>query len=259
MTERALRELVIQTARAWLGRKESDGSHREIIDLYNSHKPLARNYPVKYTDAWCATFVSAVAIKIGLADIVPPECGCGEMIKLFRSHPASKWAEDESITPEIGDVAFYDWQDDGVGDNVGAPDHVGIVAAVTASEIVVIEGNYSNSVKERTIPLNGRYLRGFGRPAYATKTEKEEVVGVTREELKALIREVLDEDNPVYKDLTDVPEFWRPAAAAMLEAGAVNGGTPAEVNATDVNIRKETLKAAVVAVAYHDAREAGRE
>lgn len=82
---------------------------------------------------------------------------------------------------------------------------------------------------------------------------------MTREELKALIREVLDEDNPVYKDLTDVPEFWRPAAAAMLEAGAVNGGTLAEVNATDVNIRKETLKAAVVAVAYHDAREAGRE
>lgn len=52
--------------------------------------------------------------------------------------------------------------------------------------------------------------------------------------------------------------YWR--ETATLEAGAINGGTPAEECATDVNIRKETLKAAVVAVMYHDAREkAGRE
>lgn len=41
----------------------------------------------------------------------------------------------------------------------------------------------------------------------------------------------------------------------MLEAGAINGGTPEEVNPTDLNIRRETFKAAVVALAYHDARE----
>ena len=63
MTEQQVRELVVSTARAWLGKIERDGSHREIIDLYNAHKPLARGYAVKYTDAWCATFVSAVAIK----------------------------------------------------------------------------------------------------------------------------------------------------------------------------------------------------
>ena len=79
-----------------------------------------------------------------------------------------------------------------------------------------------------------------------------------KEELKNLIREtvkeVLNEENPVYQDLKDVPEYWRPAAA-LLDAGAVNGGTPAEVCATDLNLRKETLKAAVVTVMYHDARE----
>jgi len=47
-------------------------------------------------------------------------------------------------------------------------------------------------------------------------------------------------------------------AAALLEAGAVNGGTPAEVCATDLNLRKETLKAVVVAATYHDAREGKR-
>mgnify|MGYP007127284292 CR=1 FL=1 len=61
--------------------------------------------------------------------------------------------------------------------------------------------------------------------------------------------------NPVYKDLKDVPEYWKGAAAALLDSGAVNGGTPKEVCATDLNLRKETLKAAIVAVMYHEARE----
>lgn len=86
-------------------------------------------------------------------------------------------------------------------------------------------------------------------------TESEEVENMSKEDLKNLIREVLNEENPVYQDLKDVPEYWKPVASALLDAGAVNGGTPAEVCATDLNLRKETLKAAVVAVLYHDVRE----
>ena len=76
--------------------------------------------------------------------------------------------------------------------------------------------------------------------------------------IRETVKEVLDEENPVYKDLKDVPECWQPTAAALLEAGAVNGGTPAEVCATDLNLRKETLRAVVVAAAYHDTRERAR-
>lgn len=78
------RDSVVAQARAWLGKKEADGSHKVIIDTYNSHKPLARGYAMKYTDAWCATFVSAVAIKCGVTDILPTECSCDEMIALQR-------------------------------------------------------------------------------------------------------------------------------------------------------------------------------
>ena len=42
MSERELREKVVSIAISFVGRKESDGTHREIIDVYNSHKPLAR-------------------------------------------------------------------------------------------------------------------------------------------------------------------------------------------------------------------------
>lgn len=90
----------------------------------------------------------------------------------------------------------------------------------------------------------------------------EEAIDMNKEELQALIREtvreVLDEVNPVYKALDDVPTYWRAAVKALLDAGAVNGGSPAEVCATDLNLRKETLKAAIVAVMYHEAKEAGR-
>lgn len=104
---------------------------------------------------------------------------------------------------------------------------------------------------------NARKWTKWGKIPYVDYNEEE--IDMSRDELKALIREtvkeVLDEENPVYKDLKDVPSYWQPAAAALLNSGAVNGGTSAEVCATDLNLRKETLKAAIVAVLYHDARE----
>ena len=102
---------VISLAQEWVGKKESDGTHKEIIDIYNSHKPLARGYAVKYTDSWCATFVSAVAIKLGYFDIIPTECSCQKMIELFKK--IGCWRENEDYTPKPGDIIFYDWQDDG--------------------------------------------------------------------------------------------------------------------------------------------------
>jgi len=66
MTEKEIRSKVVEIAKGWLGCKESDESHKKIIDTYNACKPLPRSYAVKYTDAWCATFASAVGIKAGL-------------------------------------------------------------------------------------------------------------------------------------------------------------------------------------------------
>lgn len=155
---------VLAQARAWIGKNEADGTHKSIIDVYNAHKPLARGYAVKYTDAWCATFVSAVAIKCGVTDIIPTECGCGQMITLFKN--LGEWNESDSRTPKPGDIIFYDWDDTGAGDNTGWPDHVGIVESVSGGNITVIEGNKNNAVARRTIAVNGRYIRGYGVPKY---------------------------------------------------------------------------------------------
>ena len=168
---------VVGQTQAWVGKRESDGSHKEIIDIYNSHKPLARGYAVKYTDAWCSTFVSAVAIKLGYTDIIPTECGCEKHIQLFKN--LGEWIEDENRIPSPGDIIFYDWEDNGVGDNQGNADHVGIVEKVSGSTITVIEGNINNSVGRRTLKVNGKYIRGYGVPKYdvekvVTETKKEE-------------------------------------------------------------------------------------
>ena len=157
-----MRQKVVEIAQSWIGKNEKDGSHRSIIDLYNSHTPLARGYKVKYTDAWCATMVSAVAIAAGCTDVMPTECGCGQMIKLYQN--IGRWKEDDSYVPNPGDIVFYDWDDTGTGDDTGWPEHVGIVEACDGKTITVIEGNYSDSVKRRYLEVNGRYIRGFGLP-----------------------------------------------------------------------------------------------
>lgn len=172
---------VVEQARAWLNRKEGSTGHKEIVDIYNAHKPRARGYKVKYTDAWCATFVSAVAVKLGYTDIIPTECSCPKMIEKLKKLGA--WVEDENRTPNPGDIIFYDWQDTGKGDNLGAADHVGIVEKVADGKITVIEGNHDGTdadridgVERRVITVNARYIRGYGVPKYdappaASKTD----------------------------------------------------------------------------------------
>jgi LysM repeat protein len=167
MTEQELRNKVVQTARGYLGSKEADGTHKKIIDGYNAHKPLARGYLVKYTDAWCATFVSFIGIVCGLTDIMPTECGCGAMIDLYKKK--GRWQENDAHRPQPADIIMYDWDDNGVGDCTGYPEHVGIVKEVNGNTITVIEGNMNDAVGERTLQVNGRFIRGYCLPDYASK------------------------------------------------------------------------------------------
>lgn len=167
MTEQELRNKVVQTARGYLGSKEADGTHKKIIDGYNAHKPLARGYLVKYTDAWCATFVSFIGIVCGLTDIMPTECGCGAMIDLYKKK--GRWQENDAHRPQPADIIMYDWDDNGAGDCTGYPEHVGIVKEVNGNTITVIEGNMNDAVGERTLQVNGRFIRGYCLPDYASK------------------------------------------------------------------------------------------
>lgn len=162
----------VELARQCIGMNEKDGSFKVIIDTYNTLNPLPRGYKMKYTDAWCATFISYLGIKLGYTDIIPPECGCERQIDLFKK--ISSWDENDARVPNPGDIIYYDWQDSGKGDNQGWSDHVGIVESCDGKTITVIEGNKNEAVGRRNIAVNARYIRGYGVPEYPAEPAKPE-------------------------------------------------------------------------------------
>ena len=92
MTELQLRKLAVQTFEEWLGYSEANGKHKIIIDLYNTQKPLPVGYKVAYNDAWCATTVSAVGVKLGLTEYILQECSCRRMINIYKNRRGdNKW------------------------------------------------------------------------------------------------------------------------------------------------------------------------
>ena len=77
---------------------------------------------------------------------------------------------------------------------------------------------------------------GFGKTV-----QDEEDDTMTQKEFEAMY----DKANPLYKTISDVPDYWKQAVREMLDSGAINGGTAD--NPDDVNMRHEALQAAIVA------------
>ena len=150
---------LLDLARAWIGCRESDGSHMEIVNVYNSYTPLPRNYKVKSNDSWCMVFISALFIKVGLANLCPLECSCGRAIE--KAKEMGIWEENGAITPNVGDLIMYDWDK-----KDGWPEHVGIVESVNGNTFTVIEGNKNDAVGRRTVTVGSASIRGFVKPMY---------------------------------------------------------------------------------------------
>lgn len=168
------RNEIANLATSFIGLNEKDGSFKQIIDIYNAGRGKAPK--MNYTSAWCATFVSALAIKLGYTDIIPVECSCGRMIELAKK--MGIWQEKDNYVPKVADIVMYDWNDSGKGDNTGWPDHVGMVTDISNNRMKVVEGNKSNAVGTRSISVNSKYLRGYITPKYDEDTVHIEPLGV---------------------------------------------------------------------------------
>lgn len=165
---------IIGIMKSWIGLSRAKGTHKPIIDTYNAHKPLARNYKVSYTDEYCATTVSAAFIKANAVDLIGgTECSVERFIEdVFK--PNGIWIEDGTITPKVGYIVCYNW-DDSKQPNDGWADHIGIVESVNGKRFTVIEGNMNGVVGERTVNVGCGNIRGFAAPKYGTEAKKEEV------------------------------------------------------------------------------------
>lgn len=201
-------------AARWLGTKEGSQEHRKILEVYNGICPLPRGYAVKQTDAWCAAFVSAVAVMTGAGGRYPLECSCTRMIE--RAKAMGIWVEDDSYVPAIGDWVLYNWQAKSSGDDVGAADHVGIVIGLENGEILAVEGNYDNSVKLRRFPVNWENLRGFICP----KEEEEEMR---------------------YHTLEEIPDYARATIGKLVEDGSLRG-----ISGDDLGLTEDLVRTLVI-------------
>lgn len=168
MTENELRQKPVKWMEQYVGIKKGSSQHKEILAVFNNSR-LCTRYTVTVNDAYCATGASAAMIATGLSDIFPcVECSCGNMISLAQK--AGIWVENDAHVPNTGDHVFYDWDDNGAGDNAGWPDHVGIVVSVFRNAIRVIECNTNGgTVGYRNISVNGKFIRGFITPKYSSK------------------------------------------------------------------------------------------
>lgn len=227
MTEAELRQNVVDVMRGWLGWTEANGKFRQIIDLYNTQDPLPRRYPVKYSDEWCAATVTAAGIAAGLQDIIYGECGCGKMIALYGER--GLWVEDDAYVPSPGDIIMYDWDDSGLGDNRGSPDHVGIVEQVVGSTITIIEGNKGGAVGRRKLAVNGRYIRGYCVPDYAGKAEEDEKM--TQEQFDAMLENYFTRKA---QEQTDQP--WEKNTLEKAMAAGISDGQRPRALATRVEV-----------------------
>lgn len=155
-------EEYLTTGKKYLGCREGDARHKKIVDTFNSSK--LKTFSISYNDAWCAAFISAMAVECGCTDIIPISANCDEMYKkglvMGIAIPKNKWI------PKMGDIAFYDWNLN------GELDHVGVVETMSKNIIHVLEGNKNDSVSYRDINYKNATITKIIRPRYKTVNKK---------------------------------------------------------------------------------------
>lgn len=157
-------EEIIKQAKAWIGLNEADGSHMQVVEVYNAYTPRARGYALTPRDNWCDAFVSACFIKAGAVSLIGgTECGVEEHVKIFQKKGI--WNEDGKAVPEPGWIIVYNW-DKNTQPNDGYSDHIGIVEKCDGKTITAIDGNYKDAVGRREIPVGWGYIRGYAVPGY---------------------------------------------------------------------------------------------
>lgn len=144
-----------------VGTVEGSEEHHRIIDVYNTQRPLPRGYRMRYADSWCAASVTVAAMETDNAKVIPPECGCGEMMRYAKQRNIFAGPD---YRPKLGDLILYSWNQD------SWPDHIGIVYSYdnNTDMIVTIEGNYRDSIRTREIVGGSGYIVGYICPRYET-------------------------------------------------------------------------------------------
>ena len=133
--------------------------------------------------------------------------------------------EDDAYKPQIGDIVMYRW-DDGANyaatDNTSSPNHVGVVAEVNGRVLTIIEGNKGQKVATRSLFVNGRYIRGYCLPDYASMAETEDDEEVTQEQFNQMAEVWMAQRGS--QALTE--DWQREGLERAVSAGITDGSRP---------------------------------
>ena len=146
---------MINTARQYLGINEFQ--KKQLMDYYNNAVyPLIdndRKCKIKPNDNWCAMFCSVIAHKIGRTkDNFPFEVS---VFYMTRNAKRMGIFTTDLKKAQVNDLVVYDWKAD------GTLNHVGILQEIGKGYIKVLEGNYSNTVKVRTVKMPNSEVYGY--------------------------------------------------------------------------------------------------
>ncbi len=241
-------EKLIEVAKSYVGYLEK-ASNAQLEDFTanagsGNYTIFGRWYDAYYKTAgfngaaWCHAFVSYCADRAGIgADIIPVTASCTTGVNWFRQR--GLWHPRAGYEPQTGDIVYF--TQDGV-----KPAHVGIVTGADGTMVYTIEGNTSGGsslvsngggVYAKRYARASAYILGYGSPKYKQEDE------MTQEQFEVMYNKV----NPMIRTIDDVPPGLRAEVQKLLDAGVINGGTDKSVNARDINMRLDTLKAVVAA------------
>lgn len=127
--------------------------------------------------AWCAAFMCACAKQIGVLDkIIPKTFACRTMLKIMRDTYGCEVLFGPHVgknpVPRRGDLIFFRW-DSNTDGTWNYCRHVGVVAEVTDSTVVTIEGNtgsggsnYNRRVLRQNRKRQSKSIYAYARPKW---------------------------------------------------------------------------------------------
>ncbi len=166
-------ERVIQTAKNELGYHESGKNITKYAQDFDTKYPNFYNTK-KQGAEWCDIFydwcmVTTFGEDIGRQMLYQPWKSAGAGCK----YSANYYKQNNAFykTPEYGDQIFFY-----VG---GEINHTGRVIGVSNTQVMTVEGNSANAVRQKTYNLNDKSIAGYGRPNWSLVATNPQPTGGT--------------------------------------------------------------------------------
>ena len=155
-------ENVIAVAKSQIGYTESTANYTVLDDgaATKGYTRYGEWYGDPYGD-WCAMFVS---FCLHYAEIptksVPSKVSCSQWIKKLTKK--NMYADAEKYTPQIGDIIFFDYEQDGTADHVGLVEKTELDDNGATTSVTTIEGDSDDAVKRNTYAISDTSIMGYG-------------------------------------------------------------------------------------------------